>query len=227
MSRGRDRRAGFLLVEALVTLALSALLLVGLASVLGLLLRSGDRTADRAEAQEVSSRLFAALERDIAAAAPIRFAGRDARFVFGGGADRLVFAIAGEDAVRAVALEAEPQAGGTRLLRAEAEIPPGATGLPDLAFADAAEVYSGPEVIAFRYAGRSGPGQAEFVADAWPSGQRHPDAVLVETRSAGARIAFAITAEPACADPEAPCTLRLPREEDEDAGDGEDDADAP
>jgi hypothetical protein len=219
------RRAGFLLAEALVTLALSAIILVGLASVVGLLLRSGDRAAAAAERQEVASRAAAALVRDIAAAAPVRWAGAGAPFVFDGRADRLVLAVAGPAAVRAVALEAEPLAdGGTRLLRAETVLPPAAEGIGDVAFPDATEILRTPGAIVFRFAGRTQPDAPEIVAEAWPSGPAHPAAVLAEIGPAGAaaslRIAFAVTAEPGCAAAGKPCSLRAgddAEDEDEDA----------
>lgn len=206
---GRD---GFLLAEALVTLGLAGLVLAALASVLALVLAAGERTAARAEASEVASRLAAALQRDLGGALPVRWAGKDAPFVFDGGADRLLFARDGGGTVVAVQLTVEATDAGARLLRAEAPLLPAAASPAELDLA-AREAFAGTAPIAFRYAGPTVPGEPETLADTWPSGATMPTAVLVDVGGATERIAIAVDAEATCASREGPCSLRPQRDD--------------
>lgn len=218
-SGGQD---GFLLVEALSTLVLSGLILAGLAAVLALMARAGDRATARAEGVEVSVGLLDALQRDLSRIARARWSGTDAGFVFDGAPDRILFARDAADPTqtRLVVLQSEPDE--RRLWRAEAVLPPHALGVADVALSPAQEIYSGATAITFRYAGSTVPGGPEEVFEAWPTAMALPSAVLVGAHdAAGAvtfedRIALRVDAEPGCAaTADAFCTQRVPEEEDD------------
>jgi hypothetical protein len=76
--RGTDR-SGFLLVEALAALSISAFILLGLTSTISLMMRGADRTAARAEEIEIAGRTLAALDREIRLAARPRWSGPAAK----------------------------------------------------------------------------------------------------------------------------------------------------
>lgn len=219
MRRARD---GFLLAEALVTLALAGLVLATLAAVLALVLAAGERTAARAEATEVAARLAAALRRDLSGALPIRWAGEDAPFVFDGAPDRVLFAVERGGALVAVELRIDAGETGTRVLRAEAPLLPAATAAADLGLQER-EAFVGQVPIGFRFAGPVAPGEPEAATDAWASGPLMPTAVIVDTGGLAERIALAVDAEATCVLEDGPCSLR-PQASD-DAADADDASD--
>lgn len=227
-------REGFILVEALATLVLSALILAGLASLLALMLRASDRVAARAERQEITGALLAALDRDISLAARAFWAGDGApRYVFDGRPDRVLFALDPSPADRAagpaggatlVVLQASEVAGGGRLLRAAGRLPPAARSVEDVQIGPAEEVYRGASVVRFAYAGRLSPGTDRVIVDAWPSGSAMPSEVLVGFGPAGSSVApypvrLRLDADVGCAgNGPAFCSLRPPEPDGDDAG---------
>ena len=181
----RDRTGGFLMLEALATLLLSGLILLGLASLLSLMAAASDRAAVRAQRMERDGRLAIALRRDLAAALPLR--GADGLTIFDGAADRVTFAAAAPGGIVRVTLQASN--GG--LLRVTSALTDAAAGTAPSMIAR--------QPVRFRFAGRAAPGGAEFVADTWPSGPRMPDAVLVEFGGLVDRVALRASADPGCA----------------------------
>lgn len=230
-------RAGYLLVETLATLAISAAILAGLASVLGLVLRTGDRTAARGEAMEASGRTVAAVAREIRQLARVRWSGAARRsFVFAGEPDRILFArrTRGADGLAetdTVVLQSVGADGGGRLLRAVAALPTGAESLADLRFGAAAEVYRGPSLIRLAYFGRSRDGGTEILTETWPAATALPVAIRIGVvdpatgrLTSSLRVPVLVDAEPGCADPKTGFCSRVdqskPAEEDAPAPDG-------
>jgi hypothetical protein len=111
--------------------AISAAVLAGLASALGLVLRTGDRAAARVEEMERSGRAVAAMARDIRHLARLRWSGAARRsFVFSGEPDRILFArwtrdADGFPAAEVVVLQSLATDAGGRLLKATAPLPTG------------------------------------------------------------------------------------------------------
>lgn len=209
--RGRD---GFLLVEALATLAISAAILAGLASVMGLMLRQADLAATRTDRLEREGRSLDALSRDIRAILRVRWAGLPPRsYVFRGEPDRIVLARArrGESGLRdtvAVILQSTDHEGGGRILRSEARLPPGATAIEQLRFDEPRTLYDGRSLIRFAYVGRGENGGPETLTDAWPVAGTLPVAVRIalvdpvtDALLSTLRVPILVEAEPGCANP--------------------------
>jgi hypothetical protein len=208
-SRGRGP-SGYLLVETLATFAISASILAGLASALGLVLRTGDRAAARVEEMERSGRAVAAMARDIRHLARPRWSGAARRsFVFSGEPDRILFARWTRDADGLPAAElivlqsVATETGG--LLKATAALPSGAMTLSALCVGPAEEVYGGPSLIRLAHFARSENGGPEVLVDAWPSATALPAAVRIGMvdpatgRLSSLRVL--VEAEPGCASP--------------------------
>jgi general secretion pathway protein J len=206
--------SGYLLVETLATLAISAAVLAGLASALGLVLRTGDRAAARVEEMERSGRAVAAMARDIRHLARLRWSGAARRsFVFSGEPDRILFArwtrdADGFPAAEVVVLQSLATDAGGRLLKATAPLPTGAAILSDLRVGPAEEVYSGPSLIRLAYVARPENGGAEILVDAWPSATALPVAVRIGILdpatgrlASSVRVPVLVEAEPGCAAP--------------------------
>jgi hypothetical protein len=214
MTRRRAPRGGFLLVEALASMAIGALIIAALAALIGTVLRLGDRTAQGVETLETTGRALSALEGEIRLAARARLAGDGPKaFVFAGAPDRIVFAIdrMQEDGLTrafAVAWQSAPTDGIVRLLRSEAPLPPGTGSLTAVSFPPAAEIYAGPAGIRFSYFKAQADGSGEVLVDTWTEPGKMPTAVrLALTRiSDGAlldtlRVPILADGEPGCAVP--------------------------
>lgn len=210
----RDARGGFLLVEALAVLAISAAILVGLASLTQLLLRQADGLAARTERLELRERTLAALSRDIRALARIRFEGPDReRFVFAGTPDRLLFAreasaeMPAEAGAVAVLLQSADESGQVRLLRAESPLLPGMAGFDDLRFGPVRTLLDrDPARIRFAYVAAATEKTPELILDAWPPESPPPAAVRIGLADpatgelvSSLRVAILHEAEPGCA----------------------------
>ena len=214
MRRG-SARCGFLLVEALATLAISAMILAGLASVVALVLRAGDRTAAGAEQLETSGRAFDAMVREIGLATRARWAGANRRaFVFQGGPDRILFSrirrAAGEPgSAIVVTIQAAPGAGSGRILRAEAPLLPGMNSPDELVFLPAQQLGDRGAEVAFTYVAPADGEAGEVALPFWSVPTALPSAVLVTLlQQPGGRVVsrlrvpLPLDAEPGCAAPE-------------------------
>lgn len=207
--------AGFLLVEALATMAISAVILVALGSLLGLMSRQADLTARRTERMDVAGHALAAIARDLGAAARARWAGPGPRsFVFAGQPDQVLFArdgsaeAEGRSRTVAVLLQSAPDAGRGRVMRAEAPLSPGDRDAGGLDFGPARALYAGEALVRFAYVAAPAAGGPELVLDAWPAGETLPVAVRVAFTDPGSgdvlsslRVPLRIEAEPGCAAP--------------------------
>lgn len=214
MRRAPSRRGGspgFLLVEALATMAIGAVILVGLSTLVGLMLRTADRAAAGAHGLEQTDRTVAALTREIGSLARARWSGPEPRaFIFVGEPDRIMFArTASKAGAPATAAVVTVQSAGARLLYAEAPLAPGAASLADLRFGLVRDMHDGGIAVRFAYYGRAGEGGGEVLADAWPAGAMLPTAVRIGIVDAGTgrvlrslRVPVLIEAEPGCAAPE-------------------------
>ncbi|MEO3386695.1 hypothetical protein [Mesorhizobium sp. CAU 1741] len=205
--RGRSRHdAGFMMVEALITMAISAMLLLGLASVTSLTFRALERATTVTGALESQSRVLAALARDIQGAARISFSGEDAPLIFSGTPGDLIYAEtltrAGERPdMRVVRLQVRLDGSNAVLSRSEAPLLPSARGVEELRFAQPEALFIGRALPRFAYVDASAGGEA--IRDGWSDGAAMPDAVLVsfasEENTTSLRIPLRVNAEPACA----------------------------
>lgn len=219
-----DPQSGFLLVEVLATMTISALLLAALVSVASMTMRMSTRIERQSETIENGTRILAALSRDIERGLPIRWAGKGAGFVFIGQGRSLVFAseIRLADATTdVVAIQID---GGNGLARRVASIPPNATSLDNLAFTPPESIAARRFKLAFAYYGRLPDGR-ETLADLWLDPDQLPVAVrLTLSDAAGAtstlRVRLDVDAEPGCGFPQkGHCGLR-PEKASDTADDG-------
>jgi type II secretory pathway component PulJ len=206
---GRDRDGGFLLLEALTTLALSALVIAGLLALGGGLSRAVDRAAARLEGAEAGRRSVAAMAQEIAGLARRRFAGEGDRFVFQGEPDRIAFVldvvqVNGLAAPVAVAYQATAE---RELLRAEGALPIGASAFADADLSRPRRLEIGGELVRFAYVERLEDG-GEIVTDSWNKPSALPRAVRVDRVDpatgavlASRRVALVSETEPGCAAP--------------------------
>lgn len=277
-TRGSGRRVGggrdgFLLVEALSALAISALLIAALLSFTGLLRRSADRAALRVETLEATNRTvwtiaseirqatrlrWAPQERPAAAATPTPAAAPpgqrgapqggppgqfnapprapngedgpdqtgggqqppaggqqgaeqqpDRDFVFSGGPDRLIFALAPEqaDGLRAAVMVVYQIDPSGAVLRAEGGIRPEDKGADAVRLGPVLRVEPGPERLRFAYVEKDGHGN-ETVAEDWTDARRMPAAVRIDRVDPASgqlvgslRAPILLTGEPGCVDP--------------------------
>ncbi|KQT60135.1 hypothetical protein ASG52_18630 [Methylobacterium sp. Leaf456] len=183
----RDRRGGFLMVEALAVLAISAAILLALGSLTRLMLHQADAVAERTTRLERAEQGLSALSRDIGRMARARWDGPEReRFVFAGEPWRMLFALdrpaadgsaLGETV--AVLLRSDRNGAGGRLIRAEAPLVPGLTGADALAFGPERVLYEGPARIRFAYVAPRTDTTPELIVDAWPPVGPPPVAVRV------------------------------------------------
>ncbi|UVC12608.1 prepilin-type N-terminal cleavage/methylation domain-containing protein (plasmid) [Rhizobium sp. TH2] len=210
--RGKAR-SGFLLVELLATMTISALLLAALFSIASLTTRMSGRIQRQSESIENGTLILAALSRDIERAAPIRWAGKDAGLVFNGAERSMVFARETKFADGGTNLNAIQIDGDRGFIRRAPDIPPQAISFSDLAFEQPAAIWSDGYVVTFAYYGRLPDGR-EVLTTAWENASQLPVAVRLtlwradKTRST-LRVKLDTDAEPGCGFPEkGSCSLR-------------------
>ena len=254
---GRD---GFLLVEALSALAISALLIVALLSFTGLLRKSADRAAYRVELMESTNRTVWTIASEIRRTISLRWApeqrnpvaakptatpqqtgGRgtqnadqddgeprrdltnpdgqgqqdqaeqpERNFVFSGTPERVMFALAPEQAngLRAPVFVIYQIDAAGAVLRAEGAIRADAKGAGEVQLGPVARVEPGPERLRFAYVDKD-PNGGETIVDAWTDQRRMPAAVRIDRTDpatgaplASLRVPILLSAEPGCADPQ-------------------------
>ncbi len=182
---------GSLLVEALTTFALSALVLSGLVTTSGLFLRILDRSVAHAHDVEALDRAMIAIGRDLRRLVRARWDGPGPHsFIFEGHPTRLVFAQAGTGTgtrgdrpggERVVSITSRANAQGGRVLRSEASLRPGTTGPRSLVFEGSRELHSGRTRLRFAYLAPSRQGHPLPLPQAdWPSGPLLPEVVVAE-----------------------------------------------
>ncbi len=211
MSRRRDPpRAGYVLIEALATLALGALVLTGAATLVAVMLRSADRTALALEQMETGGRAVAALERDLAAVTRLSRPGQSAEtMVFLGEPEALSFVIERTDRdgfaepVLVRWTSEETTAGRGRLIRSEAPILPG-VAVPEEP-GDPVSVDTGRAVVRFAYFAPQPDGSGEVLMDTWNDPARMPAAIRIARSAPGSievetsvRVPIRTDAEIAC-----------------------------
>lgn len=200
--------AGFVLVEALASLAISALVVAALASLIGLILRSADHAARMIDDSERIDRTFAAVSRDVDALVRGRWAGASNGFAFTGLSDRIMFVrrpYVGSIDPEVVAYQNDALGDANRLLRAEATFRPGAASLSDLRFGPTETVVQSRERWVFAYGGELSPGVETF-SDSWNDANHLPSAIRLSLRDEATgrdvvslRMPLRAEAEPACA----------------------------
>ena len=183
MRTPRQSEAGFLLVDMLATLTISAFVLIGLTAIGAVLLRTADRSVARIAATDDLGRTLISLAQSIRSVERARFAGVEPQsFLFNGDSRRLMFALPDQTPgkppiTHVVALRSEADG---RLLRADAVLPASAGALGDLQFSAPHLTYAGPVRIRFGYAGpRAAVGPAPRLS-VWPVGPTMPASVSIE-----------------------------------------------
>jgi hypothetical protein len=196
-------------------MAIGAIILVAVGSLLGLMSRQADQTAERTERMDVASHALSALARDIGSIARARWAGPGPRnFVFAGLPDRMLFSLDRSDADRppssfAIRLQGTETKDGSAILRAEASLSPLDRDEAALDFAPAHTIYIGHAPVRFAYVVAPSAGGPELVLDAWPGGEALPIAVRVSLTDPASgeilsslRVPLRIEAEAGCAAPQ-------------------------
>lgn len=214
MTRRGTPRDGFVLIEALATLAIGAMVIAALAVLITSVLRLADRTAAGVETLETTGRALATVEREIRFAARARFSGDSRRtFIFAGSNDRILFTVdrTEQDGLKrtyAVAYQSETIDGVVRLLRSEAPVAPGTEALDAITLPDPTEIYAGPAGIRFSYFEAQPDGSGEILTYRWDKEDKLPSAVrLALTVAEGGavldtlRVPLLIDGEPGCALP--------------------------
>jgi hypothetical protein len=210
----RGACAGFVLIEALATLALSALVLAGAATLVGFMLRAADRSAMALEQLETTGRAMAAVERDIRAAVRVyRQSEQAATLVFLGGPEQFMVVIdrRNRDGLTAPVVvrwrSEETTAGRGRLIRSEAPLLPG-VGTPGEDVGPRVAVDTGPAVIRFAYFAPQPDGDGEVLTDDWTTPQTMPTAIRLGRADPGSlqvrssvRVPIRVDAEIGCVDP--------------------------
>jgi type II secretory pathway component PulJ len=221
-SRDRQGNAGFLLVETLATMAISAFTLVALLSVASLAMRASQRENSRSQEIESATRVMSSLAREIEQIAPVRWAGAGGAFVFNGSDRSLSFSREagmpnGGIGHQAVFLRAD----GNHLYQSEATLLPGNRNFGELVASDPQDLLQGRLQVRFAYFSRLDNGD-EALTDTWAEAGQLPAAVRVSLASgdgvvfAARRVQIFVDAEPGCAAPGAACSLaKQLRSEDE------------
>lgn len=207
----RDGEAGFLLADMLATMTISALVLVGLAGLGALMLRTADRSVAAIDATDGLGRTLLSLDHLVRGTSRARLDGSAGRlFLFHGDDHRLVLASRAQGAgalpvTRAVAIRSDPDGS---VSRAEAAIPSNLAAVGDLQFGPAHAIYAGRLRLRFAYEGPAPTGKAAGPAAAlWAVGDRMPVAVTIEAVEAatgrviaGVRSVIAADADIGCLD---------------------------
>lgn len=215
-SRPSDRgngRDGFLLVEVLATMTISALLLAALFSITSLTMRISGRVERQAEQIEDRTRLLAALSREVARAMPVRWAGKNGGFIFRGDQRSVAFAAEfpspnGRSDVRAVFID-----GNGTITHRVAEVRPIAASFNDIAIGQQEAMSDGRYKLAFAYFARLEDGR-EALVETWPDASQFPVAIRITLSAADGttssmRAKFSVDAEQGCAFPDTGrCSLR-------------------
>jgi type II secretory pathway pseudopilin PulG len=204
---------GFLLVEVLATMTISALLLAALFSITSMTMRISSRIERQTEQIEDRTRLLAALSREVARATPVRWAGKNGAFVFSGNQRSLAFAAEfpspnGGSEVKAVFIDSSGA-----ITRRIAEIGPAAASFDGITIGQVEAMSDGRYKLAFAYFARLGDGR-EALVETWPDASQFPVAIRITLSGAdgtmsSTRLKFAVDAEPGCGFPDTGrCSLR-------------------
>ena len=203
----RAPNGGYLLVEVLATMTISAFILAALLSIVFFTIRASQRIDRQTQAVENVGRVMAALAREIQQAAPLRWGSQGSGFVFSGDAMSLMFArenLSADGAAddQAVILR---NANG-QLLLSETPLLPNYRSASELVAAPQQPVLDRRFQVRFAYFSRLGNGQ-EALTDKWTDALQMPVAVRVSMtdgtgRLVGStRVALRVDAEPGCAAP--------------------------
>jgi type II secretory pathway pseudopilin PulG len=208
-----DRQAGFLLVEVLATMTISALLLAALFSITSMTLRASARIERQTQQIEMRIRLLSALAREIQRAVPARWAGRNAGFIFMGDRQRVAFATELPSPGGATETVAVFIDGAKAITRRVAIVDPAASSFAELAIGRPEPLSNGELRLAFAYFARLADGR-EALVETWPDARQYPVAVQVMLSDRAGerstmRVRLNVDAEPGCDFPDSGrCSLR-------------------
>eukprot|EP01035_Chromulina_nebulosa_P010374 gene10374-13943_t len=178
-ARRRKPDGGYLLVEVLATMTISAFVLSALFSMAFFTIRASERLDRRTMDTENITRVIAALSREIEQAAPLRWAGPGAGFVFQGGTQDLLFARQTAAADQAIDDRATlMQSRGDQLFLREAPLLPSDRGITDLSPGPASAMLDTPLRVRFAYFSRAENG-VEALTDIWTDPAHMPVAIRV------------------------------------------------
>jgi hypothetical protein len=208
-----DSRAGFLLVEVLATMTISALLLAALFSIASMTMRVSGRVERQSARIENGTLILAALSRDIERAVPVRWAGRNAGLVFDGTERSMAFVREINSADGSTVLNAIQIDGDRGFIRRTSDIPPQATSFGNLSYEPQAAISADRYKLTFAYYGRLPDGR-EVLTTAWENASQMPLAIRLNlqgndgTRST-LRVKLDVDAELGCGFPDkGNCSLR-------------------
>jgi type II secretory pathway pseudopilin PulG len=212
ITRG-NAQDGFLLVEVLATMTISALLLAALLSVASLTMRMSGRIERQSARIENGTLILAALSREIERAAPTRWAGKEPGLVFNGTERSMVFAreiklVDGVTNLSAIQIDGDRGA-----IRRAPDIPPQTESFNDLAFEQQTAIWAKEYKLTFAYYGRLPDGR-EVLTAAWENASQLPVAVRLTLWGADGtrsmlRVKLDTDAEPGCGFPKkGNCSLR-------------------
>ncbi|PZQ14148.1 MAG: hypothetical protein DI565_11980 [Ancylobacter novellus] len=145
----------------------------------------------------------------------------DRDFVFTGTPDRMIFALAPEQAtgLRAPVMVVWQFDAAGATLRAEGPIRPEAKSAGDVPLGPVARIEPGPERLRFAYIDRD-PAGTELIVDAWTDRRRMPVAVRIDRSDTASgvslgslRVPILLTGEPGCAAPDQGFCSRVDRQQ--------------
>ena len=191
MSASRtDRQGGFVLLESIAVLALSALVLLTLVIAADLVTRNSAAATRRVNDMEALATGLAALGRDIAEAKRIPVGSLKGPLIFHGGPASLGFVRPGDtrdsgDSLIWIAATYEGDRG--LVVRSAAPLLPQSTDFATASFADAIAVLAGPWAYRFSYAAAASP--PSWTAS-WTVPEQMPAAIRLEVldRRDGSRV---------------------------------------
>lgn len=175
MSR-RDHDAGFSLTEAVAALAVTALFVLMMSAMSGLVAKNSQAMAHKADEVEQLATGLSAIRRDMEAAMWVEAGTDGARFVlFDGKRSRIAFAVSGHPDLF-VTLQAVPVSGGSAIMRSSAKLMP---GMKDFGTSRGVveQVLHGPWRVEFAFAQVSATAGLEWLAEWSPGQARLPAAV--------------------------------------------------
>ncbi len=230
-----DRRrirpeGGFILAEVLATLAISGLVVLTLATGVGMLIQSWERTSGRFNRMEALIRAMAVLRRDLQG---LQFATwtpeEEPELIFSGTVDTIAFVpgrnvAAPTPADYVVRVQALKRGGRNLIVRTSAPYLPSQGNQQDLDFANPVMLVRGPWVYRFAYAGIGRERGVWF--DTWNRKGRLPSAIRMEVLDRTAErhvvppmvVSLKVTAPPDCRIGQ---QTRCGREKEEEENDGD------
>ena len=211
---------GFALIEALVVLAISALVVLTLAIATNMMVRGWGRATVQTNAIEALSTGLAVVRRDLAGAERIHWGDLETGGVLFSGGRNSVGVVVGRDGtgpgagMSMVWIDARYADNGAALVRSAAPLMPDTASFTGVAFRDPINLMTGQWTFRFSYGSRTEAGL--IWSDAWTDPKNLPVAIRLEVLDTRSGFAVApplvvplrIDAEPGCVAGSAFCSLQ-------------------